>query len=149
MALHELSVQTAIYDALIAANITYEIAGTDSNGQRNTAPVPIFDAVPTDPPYPHIQVGDDTGFDVGTKTIEGQEMTLTIHTRSQYNGRREVKMIHGLIYNALHDRDITVVNACLAFIRNEYNDTTMEEDGKTRHGVMRFRLRVYDAPTQP
>ena len=138
MAYHGLNVQTAIFDALTAANIAF-----------NGKPVPIFDAVPKDPPWPHIQIGEDTAYDSGTKGRDGQELTLTIHTRSQYDGRREVKSIHGLIYNALHNRDITIVDADLAFIRNDYSDTLMEEDGITRHGIMRFRLRVYDAPTQP
>ena len=49
------------------------------------------------------------------------------------------------IFTALHNGDITVSGASLVNIRHEFETVLLEQDGITRHGVMRFRVVVFDS----
>ena len=49
------------------------------------------------------------------------------------------------IYTILHNTDITVSGASLVNIRHEFEQTLLEADGITRHGVMRFRVVIFDS----
>lgn len=130
----ELEIQTAIYDTL-------------SNDYALGAVVKgVYDAVPQaddsgdDELFPYVTVGDDTALDWDTDTSNGKEATITIHTWSRYRGRKEVKQIQGLIYDALHLAPITVTGYNVVEIWSEYSETLVDPDGLTRHGVQRFRL---------
>ena len=134
MALHSWELQKAIYNALSGS-----VTGIDS------ASVAVYDDVPEGATYPYIVIGEETSANDGTKDIDAVEYTLTLHIWSQYRGRREIKEIMQSVYDLLHDTGITVSGASLANIRQEFNNTLMENDGITRHGVMRFRAVVFDS----
>tara|TARA_R110001592_G_scaffold335837_1_gene620845 strand:+ start:526 stop:1263 length:738 start_codon:yes stop_codon:yes gene_type:complete len=106
--------------------------------------VSVFDDVPEDTSYPYVVIGEETTSNNGTKTKDGLEHTLTIHAWSQYRGRREIKEIMQSVYENLHNTAISVIGASLVNIRQEFSTTLAETDGITRHGVMRFRVVVYD-----
>ena len=89
-------------------------------------------------------MGEETSANSGTKSLDAIEHTLTLHVWSQYRGRREIKEIMQSVYSLLHNTAITVTGASLVNIRQEFNNTLMENDGITRHGVMRFRAVVFD-----
>ena len=57
----------------------------------------------------------------------------------------EIKNIMSQIYTILHNTDITVSGASLVNIRHEFEQTLLEADGITRHGVMRFRVVIFDS----
>jgi hypothetical protein len=48
------------------------------------------------------------------------------------------------VYEKLHNTAITVTGASLVNIRQEFSNTLAEQDGITRHGVMRFRAVLFD-----
>jgi len=133
MALHSWELQKAIYNALNGA-----VTGIDS------ASVDVYDDVPEGAEYPYIVIGEETSANDGTKDIDAVEYTLTLHIWSQYRGRREIKEIMQSVYDLLHDSAITVAGASLANIRQEFSNTLMENDGITRHAIMRFRAVVFD-----
>lgn len=133
MALHSWPLQQAIYTAL-----TNQI--TDLDGQT----VIIYDDIPEDVRYPYIAIGEETAANAGTKTVDAVEHTVTIHAWSQYRGRREIKHLMQSVYDLLHDTGITVSGASLVNMRQEFHTTLAENDGITRHGVMRFRAVVFD-----
>ena len=133
MALHSWELQKAIFTAL-DGNVT----GIDS------ASVSVYDDVPENTPYPYVILGEETSANSGTKSLDAIEHTLTIHVWSQYRGRREIKEIMQSVYSLLHNTAITVTGASLVNIRQEFNNTLMENDGITRHGIMRFRAVVFD-----
>jgi hypothetical protein len=133
MALHSWNLQKAIYDTLSASAVG--IGG---------ASVSVFDEVPDGTAYPYIVIGEETTANNGTKDVDAVDYTLTIHVWSQYRGRREIKEIMQSVYDLLHDSAISVAGASLANIRQEFSNTLMENDGITRHGVMRFRAVVFD-----
>ena len=133
MSLHSWELQKAIFTALNGT-----VTGVSS------ANIPIYDDVPEGTVYPYVVIGEETSSNNGTKTLDGVEHTLTLHVWSQYRGRREIKEIMQSVYEKLHNTAITVTGASLVNIRQEFSNTLAEQDGITRHGVMRFRAVVFD-----
>ncbi len=133
MSLHSWPLQQAVFTALNG-----NVSGIDS------ANVSVYDDVPEGTTYPYVVIGEETSANNGTKDVDGIDHTLTLHVWSQYRGRREIKEIMQSVYELLHDAAITVSGASLVNIRQEFNNTLMENDGITRHGVMRFRAVVFD-----
>ena len=151
---HDWDMQMVIVAALKNATIT------DDNGVDVSANV--FDNVPKDHPYPYISMGNWTAIDAATKSKDGHQLTITLHIWSQYSGRKEVKNMMAQVYEALHNKtgdDIDVgsgdqnTNVAVAALtrfklvnlRHEFsNDMVESDDGRTRHGVMRFRAVVFD-----
>ncbi len=137
MALHSWPLQQAIYTKLNAASIT-DYASNAITG--------VFDDVPENTAYPYIKIGEETSTNIATKTLDANEHTITIHVWSQYRGGfRDVKVIMQQIFTELHNSDITVSGASLVNIRHEFETVLLEQDGITRHGVMRFRVVVFDS----
>lgn len=108
------------------------------------ANISVYDDIPQDTVYPYVQIGEETAVNDGTKTLDAVEHTLTIHVWSQYRGRREIKTIMKSVYDLLHNTAISVSGASLVNVRQEFSTTLAENDGITRHGVMRFRAVVFD-----
>ena len=133
MSLHSWQLQKSIFTAL-NGNVT----GVSS------ANIPIYDDVPEGSVYPYVVIGEETASNNGTKTLDGVEHTITLHVWSQYRGRREIKEIMQSVYEKLHNTAITVTGASLVNIRQEFSNTLAEQDGITRHGVMRFRAVLFD-----
>ena len=133
MSMHSWKLQQAIYTALYQRVI-------DSDGIYAA----IYDDVPEGAAYPFVVIGEETTANNGTKTIDGIEHTLTIHVWSQYRGRKQIKELMQSVYDLLHNTDITVSGASQVNIRQEFSTTLAENDGITRHGVMRFRAVVFD-----
>jgi len=106
--------------------------------------IPVYDDVPQQSNYPYVQIGEETSANNGTKTLDGIEHTLTMHIWSQYRGRREIKTIMKSVYDLLHNTAISVSGASLVNVRQEFSTTLSENDGITRHGVIRFRAVVFD-----
>ena len=133
MSLHSWELQKAIFTGLSGS-----VTGLSG------ANISVYDDVPENTSYPYVVIGEETASNNGTKTVDGLEHTLTIHAWSQYRGRREIKEIMQSVYENLHNTDISVSGASLVNIRQEFNTTLAENDGITRHGVMRFRAVVFD-----
>ena len=133
MSFHSWELQKAIFTAL-----------NGNTSGVNGANVPVYDDVPQGTSYPYVLIGEETTANNGSKTLDGVEHTQTIHVWSQYRGRREIKEIMGSVYENLHNADISVSGATLVNCRQEFSTTLAENDGITRHGVMRFRAVVFD-----
>lgn len=133
MSLHSWELQKAIFTKLNGS-----VDGLDG------ANIPVYDDVPQQSNYPYVQMGEETSANNGTKTLDGVEHTLTMHIWSQYRGRREIKTIMKSVYDLLHNTAISVTGASLVNVRQEFSTTLSENDGITRHGVIRFRAVVFD-----
>lgn len=121
--MNQVDIQTAVFTRL--------------NSQLTT---PIYDDVPQNAAFPYVVVGDDTSIALDDDCGNGFESTVTIHVWSIYSGRKEVKTIMGNIYNALHRYDLPISNGYTIATNYDYQDTFLDPDGVTRHGVIRFRL---------
>jgi hypothetical protein len=105
---------------------------------------PVYDHAPQVSEYPYIVMGDDTSIPFDTDRSIGSESTLTIHVWSRYRGRIECKEILQEIYDKLHRAELVVLGCHLVECAAEFQETYLESDGLTRHGVIRFRLIVED-----
>ena len=132
MSEHSLALQKTVFDAL----------DTDSTLQSKVTDV--YDFVPENTAFPYVKLGEDTAIDNGTKTLQGNEHTLVVHTFSRYRGSKEIKDIMARIYTVLHESSLTVSGASLVNLRFEFSDVLKENDGLTTHGLQRFRAIVFD-----
>ena len=129
---HSLELQKSIFNAL------------DGDSTLQNLVTDVYDFVPENTAFPYVKVGEETSIDNGTKTLQGNEHTLVIHTFSRYRGSKEVKEIMSRIYALLHESSLSVSGASLVNLRFEFSDVIKENDGFTSHGLQRFRAVVYD-----
>ena len=125
---YAVALQTAVYNALTGSTPLTNVAG-------------VYDFVPEGSSFPYVKIGDQTMVDDGTKTKQGSDFTLIIHTFSRYRGGKEIKEIMSLVYDILHESSLTVSGA-MNNMRFEFSDIIKESDGLTTHGVQRFRTFV-------
>jgi len=132
MSEHSLALQKTIFDAL------------DGDSTLQSQVTDVYDFVPENTAFPYVKLGEDTAIDNGTKTLQGNEHTLVVHTFSRYRGSKEIKDIMSRIYTLLHESSLTVSGASLVNLRFEFSDVLKENDGLTTHGLQRFRAIVFD-----
>lgn len=135
MSLHSTALQTAIYSLLSADSTLDGLVGNNR----------IYDEVPQNSAYPYVVIGEETTIDAGTKDKDAQEFTQTIHIWSRYRGSKQTKEIAQRIYTLLHNVAISVSGASFVNSRNEFFTILLDDDGLTRHGVMRFRVVIFDS----
>jgi len=123
-------------DDLLASRVT-------PDGVEIDAPA-IYDHVPQNvdekAKFPFVVIGDDTAVDFDTDDSVGSEATITIHAWSRQRGRLEAKNIQREIYNALNRHELDVDGRHTVDCIYEYAESILEQDGITRHGVIRFRI---------
>ena len=128
MSIAQFPLQEAVYSAL-----------SNDNTLTSTLGAGVFDDVLEGTTYPFVELGNETAIDYSTKDVDGAEFTMTLHVWSQYAGAKETKQIMDRIYDLLHNSSLTVTGFNLINLRFEFSDIMRDPDGKTRHGVMRFR----------
>jgi len=132
MALHTRNLRTAIYQRLTGdSTLMALITG-------------VYDDVPETTAYPYVVLGDDSDTNYGTKTLDGVQYIINIHAWSRYRGVKEASEILERIYYLLHEYAIVVTGASAIHIRQEFNTVFVDGDGITRHGVIRFRVVIFD-----
>lgn len=126
----------------------FALIKTDAGVQGfvGSSPARVYDHVPqnTDD-LPYITIGDTTVIDASTKTEDGNEQTLTLHCWSRYQGHKEVWQMIEALNDALDDIALTVSGNTPVFIFSEFADAFLDGDGRTYHGVVRFRMMI-DTP---
>lgn len=130
---HSIQLQKTIFDVL----------NGDSN-LTSTLGASVYDFVPDSTAFPYVKLGEETAIDNGTKSLQGNEHTLVIHSFSRYRGSKQIKEIMSRIYALLHESSLSVSGASLVNLRFEFSDVIKENDGLTSHGLQRFRAVVYD-----
>jgi hypothetical protein len=130
---HSKELQKTIFDSL-----------SGDNNLTSTLGAAVYDFVPDSSAFPYVKIGEETSIDNGTKTLQGNEHTLVIHSFSRYRGSKQIKEIMSRIYALLHESSLSVSGASLVNLRFEFSDVIKENDGLTSHGLQRFRAVVYD-----
>ena len=130
---HSLGLQKTVFDAL------------DGDSTLQSLVTDVFDFVPENTAFPYVKIGEETAVYNGTKTLQGNEHTLVIHTFSRYRGSKETKEIMSRVYALLHESSLTVSGASLVNLRFEFSDIIKENDGLTTHGLQRFRAMIFDS----
>lgn len=141
-------IQQAIYTALATDGSVDALLARqrDPSGEPTNGPA-VYDHVPQPPDgaddswFPYITIGDNTSDDWDTDTERGLDTTVTIHVWSRSRGRMQAREIQGAVYEALHRYDaIPVDGQDTVLMQQEMAQVLVDPDGKTRHGVQRFRL---------
>ena len=132
MAYHGFAIQEAVYSRL---------NGDSTLGSLVTG---VFDAVPDDTVLPFAVIGPSTSTDDGSKTLDARDYVFNVDVWSSYRGMKETKNIIKQIYSLLHEYALSVSGASLIDLRCEFTTEVLEDNGVTRHGVMRFRAFVTD-----
>lgn len=108
----------------------------------------VYDFVQTNLIAPYVVIGEDTMTDDNTKTEAGWDCTLTIHVWDfEKAGRKSVKNLLSLIYDALHRQEsaVSVAGFTLVELRWDGFQATVQETGiegqndHYYHGVTRYR----------
>jgi len=133
MALHSFPLQEAIFSRL---------NGDSTLGDLITG---VFDGVPDDTALPIVVIGPSTTSDDGSKTLDARDYIFNVDVFSDYRGMKEAKNILQRVYTLLHEVDVSVSGANLIDLRCEFSSEVLENDGVTRHGVMRFRAFITDS----
>ena len=128
MSLGNFALQSTIYSTLSGDSTLTSTLGAS-----------VFDDVPESTSFPYVVLGEDNIQESGTKDVDGTDTTLTLHIWSEYKGSKETKEIMDRIHDLLHDSSLSVSGFNLINLRFEFSDIMRDPDGKTRHGVMRFR----------
>ncbi len=127
----QLALQAAVLAALRGHGALTALLAGGADGVR--------DHVPQGTAYPYVVIGEAKTKDFDTKTEQGMEQTLTIHSWSQYQGMMEVKQIMAEVTAALDRQSLALTGHRLVLLRFEFSETMLDPDGLTRHGVQRFR----------
>lgn len=112
------------------------------------SPIKVYDSPPDQPDgrpladFPYVVLGADTLMPFDTDTSVGTNATLTLHVWSRYDGAKECKTILGQIYTALNRQAANLSASGYTFVDClfEFGEVIEEVDGKTRHGVCRYRI---------
>ena len=133
MAYHGFAIQEALYSRL---------NGDSTLGGLVTG---VYDAVPDDTTLPVVVIGVGSIVDDGSKTLDAREYTINVDVWSDYSGLKQTKNIIKQVYSLLHEYALSVSGASLVDLRCEFTSELIENNGITRHGVMRFRAFVTDS----
>ena len=131
------ALQKGIYDRLLA----YSALTTALGGNK------VYDHVPQGTLAPYVVIGEDTLIEADTKSKNGWEATIIIHCWDfEKAGRKSVKTLQGLIYDALHksETNVTITGFSLVLLYCEYQESfqDVQVEGASDHyyhGVQRFR----------
>ena len=111
----------------------------------NDLSVPVYDFVPQEnAPNNYVTIGSDTLLPYSTDGNKGFEATLIIHSWDVSNGRKDLKLLQGEIYDSLDRAELVITGYNSVGIDFEFSDSTLDPDGATYHGVQRFRILIME-----
>jgi hypothetical protein len=143
--MNQLAVQQALYAKLIANAPLALLLAEDPDGGSPSRPA-VYDKPPqpefpeNEDAFPFVTIGDTTAAEFDTDDLDGQEMTVTIHVWSRYNGSKQVKEVSDAIHAALHRQSLGVQGAHEVYCYWEFAESIPEPDPLVQHGVTRFRI---------
>ena len=98
----------------------------------------VFDRPPQDSDYPYVTLGDSTGSDHSNLGTIGMEQLVSLQVWSREGGRKEAATIMERIYTLLHQAVLTVSGQTLLSMQFVSSSLSLENDGWTYQGIMRF-----------
>jgi hypothetical protein len=129
----------------IARRLVYETLDGSVSG------LSIYDHVPFEPEgapsssFPYASIGDAEATPFDNDSDRGAYVDSTVHVWSRYKGRKEVDEALDAIYGLLHRASLTAAGYKIVDCLFDFSDVFVEQDGQTRHGVIRFRLTIQEA----
>jgi hypothetical protein len=121
--------QKAVYAALAASETLNLLLGAER----------IYDATPQAAAFPFLVIDQTQIRDWSTGTEQGAEHVLLLHVWSRNESKREAYEIADAARDVLDGAALSPDEHHLVNLRHQYSDLRRDEDGKTYHGVIRFR----------
>lgn len=92
--------------------------------------------------FPYVTIGDAVCSPFDTDDSDGADCLLTLHVWSRKAGRKECKTVMDALYGALHGQsfDVEGFSMPIGGCSFDASESFLDSDGKTRHGVIRFRV---------
>jgi hypothetical protein len=118
--------QAAIYQALT------------SNAPLMALITGVYDRPPQGSIMPYVTIGEFDGKDASTKTTSAIEYTLPLYVWSRQGGRKEIAIIMESLHTVLHQAPLVITGQTLVMMRYALSEITLEDDGVTYMGVMKF-----------
>ncbi len=129
MAAASLALRRALHDGLVGhAPLVAALGGPK-----------IWDEPPRTAAFPYVTLGEARVSDWSTGSSTGHEHALTLHVWSRQGGQTEAQVVAGEIIAALEQVSLAPLGQRLVNLRFATADIRREADGKTWHGVVRFR----------
>lgn len=100
----------------------------------------IYDNPPETAVFDYISFGDHTAIPWNTKTDNGQQLTFIVHFWSRSSSRATLLQMMKAAQDSLQNCSLTVSGGTVTLCQWEYEDSRLDPDGKTWHGVQRYRL---------
>jgi hypothetical protein len=99
----------------------------------------LYDAVPLNPTFPYVVLGDgkETNFD--TATDEGSEHQFNVTVWSQGGGHQESKSIANAVRFRLNNATLSLDGHALVDLRFQDCEYARESDGQTYSATLSFR----------
>lgn len=106
----------------------------------------LFDSqnVPDNQNMPYVASGETTITHFNTFGRKGQDITITLHTWSNYNGKKEVEAIQSAIFDVLDQHEDNLIMTGHTCVDCSFDNNYIQEDdtdGETlMHGVDRYHI---------
>ena len=128
-----------------AQNIVYNALNGNLTGCGVFDTVPFLPEAAPDTTFPYCAIGEDTLAPWDTDDTVGADVTLTLHFWSRSSGKAQVQALMDQAYSMLNRVTPTVAGYNVLDCLFEFGDVMDDPDGKTKHGVQRYRLVLQSA----
>jgi hypothetical protein len=103
----------------------------------------VYDYVDENTKFPYVTIGNPTVSPFPTKTSHGEEILVNLHVYSKYKGKTEAFDILNLMIRAATKEDLQLEGGFTVFLMElEGMNVITDIDGKTMHGIARFKVWV-------
>lgn len=104
-------------------------------------PTPVHDHVPQGTGYPYVELGAKTSAPYDTKTTDGKDITLTIHSWTSGSGSKPCLDLMEQVRTALHHQTLTLDGHTAINTRVIFEEDMQDpEDPEVYHGATRIRV---------
>lgn len=108
------------------------------------APVPVVDDAGESRAYPYVSIGEVIGEHADTLGEMGVDLEITIHVWSRQLGMQECADLMEAAKDALHRQSFPLADAQWVSTIFVQAQTMRDADGRTRHGILRFRVLTFE-----
>jgi len=102
----------------------------------------VFDAVPHNAIFPYLAIGQVKSEAFDTMADTGQEITITFHVWSKYQGHKEIHGILDALYQVIHQNEFILSGHTVVLAKHIKTETSAKNDGQTKEAVFQFKLFV-------
>jgi hypothetical protein len=99
----------------------------------------LYDAVPLNPTFPYVVLGDGKETNADTATEEGSEHQFVVTVWSQGGGHQESKSIANAVRFRLNNATLSLDGHALVDLRFQDCEYARESDGQTYSATLSFR----------